>query len=128
MNVKICGITKKEDARKSSELGAWALGFIFYKKSPRFVDYSKAKEIISYIREEYPGPEKFVGVFVNESVDLINEIAEQVGLTTVQLVGVRLLRSAAGVRACGVRVRACRGRSHVRYRRAVAAVLASVVL
>ena len=43
MKIKICGITNLDDARKCQKLGVNYLGFIFYKKSPRFINYSNAK-------------------------------------------------------------------------------------
>jgi phosphoribosylanthranilate isomerase len=80
--IKICGTTSLEDARLSIDAGADALGFIFA-ESPRRIDASAAKKIISRLPEEV---EK-VGVFVNETAEKIREIVREVGLTSVQLHG-----------------------------------------
>lgn len=80
--IKICGITNLEDARYASGALVDYLGFIFYEKSPRFIDPAEAGAIINWIE----GPEK-VGVFVNQSIDEVNTIAKQSGLDFVQLHG-----------------------------------------
>lgn len=80
--VKICGITTLEDARFASGALADYLGFIFYNKSPRYIEPAKAGAIINWIE----GPEK-VGVFVNEALDHVNDIAIQTGIDLVQLHG-----------------------------------------
>ncbi len=81
--VKICGITNLEDALLSAKFGADALGFNFYEKSPRCVTPEKAREII----EQLPQEVLKVGVFVNESLEKIVEIAEVAKLDALQLHG-----------------------------------------
>lgn len=80
--VKICGITTLEDARFVSGALADYVGFIFYPKSPRYIEPAKAGAIINWLE----GPEK-VGVFVNQPLDDVNNIAKQTGLDIVQLHG-----------------------------------------
>ena len=83
MKVKVCGITNQKDALMCEAYGADALGFIFYKKSERYVEPNKA---IKIIRELSPFTMK-VGVFVNEAPELINKTAADIQLNTVQLHG-----------------------------------------
>jgi phosphoribosylanthranilate isomerase len=81
--VKICGITNLEDARLSVKFGADALGFNFYPKSPRYITPEIARKII----EQLPKEILKVGVFVNESLEKIAEIAETAKLDALQLHG-----------------------------------------
>jgi phosphoribosylanthranilate isomerase len=83
MLVKICGITRSADAEAAIELGAGALGFIFWPKSPRYVDPEAARAIVASL----PPFVTTVGVFVDQSARLINGVAARVGLSAVQLHG-----------------------------------------
>ena len=83
VKVKICGMTQLKDAAFAVEQGADAVGFIFYNKSPRSVTMKTARDIILKL----PPLVDTVGVFVNESVDQINKVANYCGLDLVQLHG-----------------------------------------
>lgn len=83
MKVKICGITNLEDALNAANLGVDLLGFVFYKKSPRFIAISDAKKII----ESLPRSIGKVGVFVDASEQTIKSIVKKCNLDYVQLHG-----------------------------------------
>jgi phosphoribosylanthranilate isomerase len=78
--VKICGITNLEDANAAVEAGADALGFVFYEKSPRYVDIDLARAIVSKL----PARVEKVGVFVNARSLKLADVAKHVGLTAIQ--------------------------------------------
>jgi phosphoribosylanthranilate isomerase len=80
--IKICGTTSLEDARSAADAGADALGFIFA-PSPRRISPRDAARIIG----ELPETIEKVGVFVNQSLELILDTVERAGLTGVQLHG-----------------------------------------
>jgi phosphoribosylanthranilate isomerase len=82
-HVKICGITRIEDAELAASLGAWAIGFNFWPGSKRRVDPAVAAGIARELRRKIEP----VGVFVNPTLDEVVRIAEGVGLTHVQLHG-----------------------------------------
>ena len=81
--IKICGITNLEDATWAVALGAHALGFVFYKDSPRYIQGDVAREIISKL----PPFVSSVGVFVDEKKKTIREIAEYCCLDILQFHG-----------------------------------------
>ena len=81
--VKICGITRSEDAVLAAKLGAACVGFVFWPQSPRFVEPAVAADILAVLPPHVVG----VGVFVNQPIDEVNTIADRVGLGVVQLHG-----------------------------------------
>lgn len=81
--IKICGVTRPEDAVAIAEAGADAIGLNFYPASPRFVADDRAAEIIAAL----PAHVAKVGVFVNADAAAIREKAERLGLDWVQLHG-----------------------------------------
>jgi len=83
MILKICGITNREDALAAVAGGASALGFIFYRRSPRWIAAEAAREII----EGLPPEVWKVGVFVDELPERIAATAREIGLDIAQLHG-----------------------------------------
>lgn len=83
VKVKVCGITNADDARAAVEAGADALGFIFYKKSPRYVVPPVAAQIIAQL----PPLVLPVGVFVNEELATVRSIMDACSLAMAQLHG-----------------------------------------
>src|SRR5947209_10763353 len=81
--VKVCGITELEDARLAADLGAWAIGMIFYRASPRACTPDAAAEIAAALRRRVEP----VGVFVNAPLDEVAAIADACGLAALQLHG-----------------------------------------
>jgi phosphoribosylanthranilate isomerase len=83
VRVKVCGVTRPEDAELAIELGAWALGFIFYERSPRRCDAA----VTAGVAARYRRAAEMVGVFVDPSLDEVARAVDGVSLTAVQLHG-----------------------------------------
>jgi phosphoribosylanthranilate isomerase len=81
--VKICGITNPVDARQAAELGAWAIGMIFWEGSSRRCDVGSAEQMAAELRRQVEP----VGVFVNATLDEIAYIADRCSLAILQLHG-----------------------------------------
>ena len=80
---KICGITNIEDARVAVTAGADALGFLLYRKSPRYVDPMIVQQIVAQL----PPFILPVGVFVNEEIKIVRDLMDTCGLALAQLHG-----------------------------------------
>ena len=90
--VKICGITRLDDARFCAAAGVDFLGFIQHTGSPRFVEPALVKEILAWVSGPVP-----VGVFVDESADAVNARCTDVGFQMAQLHGSETPETCAAV-------------------------------
>jgi phosphoribosylanthranilate isomerase len=81
--VKVCGVTRLEDAELAVELGAWAVGMVFYEPSPRRCSREQALRIASALRKRV----ELCGVFVNAPLDEVVARALELELTLLQLHG-----------------------------------------
>ncbi len=97
MHVKICGITRVEDALLAADLGATAVGFVLWPGSPRAIDPFRARTIARHL----PPLVSAVGVFVDQPVEYVRRVARLVPLDAVQLHGGE---SVEYCRAAGTRV------------------------
>lgn len=92
LKVKVCGITKLDDAILACSLGAWAIGFIFYPKSKRYINPIEAEKIASTVKKYNV---KTIGVFVNEDIETINKISSIVSLDYIQMHGIETKETCA---------------------------------
>jgi phosphoribosylanthranilate isomerase len=83
VKIKVCGITNAEDAAMAIAAGADALGFIFYRNSPRYIEPTAAAHIIGTL----PPLVTPVGVFVNEELKVVRDLMDSCGLALAQLHG-----------------------------------------
>jgi len=81
--VKVCGVTRLDDARLAADAGAWAIGLIFHPDSPRACDPAAAEEIGNALKRRV----EIVGVFVNAPLDEVAALADRCSLTLLQLHG-----------------------------------------
>ena len=81
--IKICGITREADLEAAVEAGADAIGFVFYPKSPRYVTPARARELSSLL----PPFVTATGLFVNESAEAVQKIADTAHLQLLQFHG-----------------------------------------
>jgi phosphoribosylanthranilate isomerase len=81
--VKFCGITNRRDAADAVSAGAWAIGMVFWRPSPRWCEPDVAAEIAAAHKRQV----EIVGVFVNPTLDELARTADTVGLTLLQLHG-----------------------------------------
>jgi phosphoribosylanthranilate isomerase len=81
--VKVCGMHRLEDAVLATELGASAVGFIFWPGSPRFIDPGTARTIAAAL----PPTVARVGVFVDQAPEFVRQVAASVTLSAIQLHG-----------------------------------------
>lgn len=83
--VKICGITRPEDAAAAADFGADAIGLVFWPGSKRVIEMDRAAIIASML----PPSVALVGVFVDPGIDDVMRTAENVGITAAQVCGLR---------------------------------------
>lgn len=83
LKIKMCGVTNLDDARAAVETGADAVGFVFYRKSPRYVEPTVVKGIVASL-PPFVIP---VGVFVNEEAKVVRDLMDECGLALAQLHG-----------------------------------------
>jgi phosphoribosylanthranilate isomerase len=81
--IKVCGITRLQDAELAVELGAWAVGMIFYDASPRACATDEALRIATALRRRV----EVCGVFVNAPLEEVVQVSDELGLTMLQLHG-----------------------------------------
>lgn len=83
VRLKICGITRPEDGSLAAELGADALGLVFYPQSPRYVTESRAREVVAVL----PPFVNVVGLFMNAEPGFVNRVLSAVPLDMLQFHG-----------------------------------------
>lgn len=81
--IKICGLTRSQDVLDAVQVGADAIGFVFYAPSPRAIDIERARELCALV----PPFVSTVGLFVNEEAARVHEVLEVVPLSLLQFHG-----------------------------------------
>jgi phosphoribosylanthranilate isomerase len=101
--IKICGLTRVDDALFASQLGADYLGLVFHRPSKRFVNCETATALANAVRASDSHPQ-MIGVFVDEPINLILKTVETVGMDGVQLHGSSNPSAVADLQARGLLV------------------------
>jgi phosphoribosylanthranilate isomerase len=91
--VKVCGICRAEDAARAIDLGASAIGFVFWRDSPRYIEPDRARDIAASV----PDHITIVGVFVDQPPEQVIDVARLVPLGAVQLHGTESIEDFARV-------------------------------
>jgi phosphoribosylanthranilate isomerase len=99
-HVKICGITRRQDALLCAEAGVGALGAVFYAKSPRCIEPAAARKLFEGLDPQIAR----VGIFVNASVDFMVRTARIAALDVVQMHGEETTEKIEAVRREGFHV------------------------
>ena len=120
--IKICGITRLDDARFCAAAGADFLGFVQHAGSPRYVEPRTAREIIAWVAGPVP-----VGVFVDEAAETVNARCAEVGFQMAQLHGHETPETCAAISVPVIKAIPVTHDASAEQVRAVAAPYASVV-
>ncbi|MDD5630214.1 MAG: phosphoribosylanthranilate isomerase [Elusimicrobia bacterium] len=83
IRVKVCGLTRPQDAALAAEAGAWAVGLVFCRRSPRFINAAQARAICAVL----PKTVLRVGVFMDQSLETVRKVAADIPLDLIQLHG-----------------------------------------
>jgi phosphoribosylanthranilate isomerase len=102
--IKICGICRLEDARCAIQAGADMIGFVFFRKSPRYREPEYFKRVIDTLKREGMKLPTLVGVFVNETIAVVSRLARMMPLDAVQLHGTETDEDAQALRRSGLLV------------------------
>lgn len=94
--IKVCGITRLEDAQLAVDLGAMALGFIFYEKSPRYISPENVRALLDRLKA--PASLLKVGVFVNADPQTLRDYQDRSGVDILQLHGDEGIETLASVK------------------------------
>ena len=102
--IKICGVTRSEDALTIARVKADMMGFVFFRQSPRYCPPEDVREMVTAVRAEIANAPLFVGVFVNEPTTEIIRTVRQCGLDVAQLHANETNEDAQALRAAGIKV------------------------
>lgn len=81
--IKVCGITRRQDAEFAAEIGVDAIGLVFYEASPRAVDIMQAQQIVAQL----PPFVSVVGLFVNAADEFVRQCVDSLAIDILQFHG-----------------------------------------